>query len=239
LATRLCGGWLGAGDFALEGSGPSNIVHPQKRFYAGGANSVRGFGQSRLGPRVLSVDNPALLLSDVDQILGAACMPDEIIDLSCDGNQLNGIFLPRPIGGTRVLEGNVEIRFALGREVEVVTFGDFGQVWGADQPFAPADLEFTPGFGVRYLSPVGPIRVDLGYSFRGSELLSVVTRQIAPFSGDCALSGTNCLLVPITADVPAVIPYVETGELAVLNPEVLFGLNESRFQLHLSIGQAF
>ena len=33
-----------------------DVVHPQKRFYAGGANSVRGFAQSRLGPRVLQVD---------------------------------------------------------------------------------------------------------------------------------------------------------------------------------------
>jgi hypothetical protein len=34
------------------------------------------------------------------------------------------------------------------------------------------------------------------------------------------------------------IPYTTTGRLAVL-PSVSYGQNESRFQLHLSIGQAF
>ena len=34
------------------------------------------------------------------------------------------------------------------------------------------------------------------------------------------------------------VSYVRTSELAIL-PPVLFGDTESRFQLHLSIGQAF
>jgi len=233
LATRIRGGWVGQGEFDA-GQEVTDIVHPQKRFYAGGANSVRGFGQSRLGPRVLTVDNPTDLLNAQGERPGAECLPDEIIALTCDANGLQGIFVPRPIGGTRVIEGNVEIRFALGREFELVTFGDFGQVWGAAQTFAPADLEFTPGVGVRYLSPLGPIRVDLGYSFRGSERLSVVTEQIVPFGGTCVLEVQNDCLVVGNME----IPYALTGELAAL-PDVLFGANESRFQLHLSIGQAF
>jgi outer membrane protein insertion porin family/translocation and assembly module TamA len=236
LATRIRGGWVGWGEFDA-GQEETGIVHPQKRFYAGGANSVRGFGQSRLGPRVLAVDNPALLLSENRQTPGTACLPDEIIDLSCNAQGLRKIFVSRPIGGTRVMEGNLEIRFALGREFEFVTFGDFGQVWGADQRLDPADLEFTPGVGIRYLSPVGPIRVDVGYSFRGNEQLSVLTEQIAPFAGDCAAVRT-CVTVTDAAGVSTVIPYVKTGELAVL-PSIDFGGGESRFQLHLSIGQAF
>jgi outer membrane protein assembly factor BamA len=237
LATRLRGGWIGWGRFDV-GSGPTDIVHPQKRFYAGGANSVRGFGQSRLGPRVLAVDDPGTLLTDYRQVPGALCLPAEIIDLTCSAQDLRGIFVSRPIGGTRVIEGNLELRFALGREFEFVTFGDFGQVWGADQTFSPGDLEFTPGGGVRYLSPVGPIRVDVGYSFRGSERLAVVTKQITPYSGDCAPEPSPCVMVRDLQGVEMPFPYVLTGELALL-PDVLFGGNESRFQLHLSIGQAF
>jgi len=239
LATRLRGGWVGWGAFDVEGV-RTDIVHPQKRFYAGGANSVRGFGQSRLGSRVLAVDNPANLLSEFRQTPGAPCLPADIIAATCDSGGLRNIFVSRPIGGTRVIEGNIELRFALGREFEFVTFGDFGQVWGADQDFALEELEFTPGVGVRYLSPVGPIRVDLGYSFRGSERLSVVTRQIAPFAGACAPAPapSPCLDVRDADGTSSRIPYVQTGELAVL-PDVLFGENESRLQLHLSIGQAF
>jgi hypothetical protein len=184
---------------------------------------------------VLAVDDPAFLLAP-DTAGVPVCTPDQIIDSSCDASRAaGGIFTSRPIGGTRVVEGNVELRVAVGRDFEVVTFGDFGEVWGDGETFDLADLEFTPGVGVRYLSPIGPIRVDLGYSFRGDERLSVVTRQIAPYGGDCSVTDSPCLLVPGDA---MRIPYVETGELAVL-PSVLFGESESRFQLHLSIGQAF
>jgi outer membrane protein insertion porin family/translocation and assembly module TamA len=234
LATRIRGGWVGWGEFDA-GQEETEIVHPQKRFYAGGANSVRGFGQSRLGPRVLAVDRPARLLSEEGQTPGSACLPDEIIALSCNAQGLRKIFVSRPIGGTRVMEGNLEIRFALGREFEFVTFGDFGQVWGANQSFAPGDLEFTPGVGVRYLSPVGPIRVDVGYNFRGAERLSVLTSQITAYGGVCdpRPEVRDCLVVDGVK-----IPYVTTGELAVL-PAIDFGGNESHFQVHLSIGQAF
>ena len=232
LATRMRGGWVGWGQFDA-GQGETEIVHPQRRFYAGGANSVRGFGQSRLGPRVLAVDDPGRLLS-ADTLGGGGCLPGDIIDLSCDASALNSRYLvSRPIGGTRVMEGNIEIRFALGREFEFVTFGDFGQVWGADQTVALADLEFTPGVGIRYLSPVGPIRVDLGYSFRGSERLSVLTEQIAAFGGVCNPNVDDCVSVDGTE-----IPYFTTGELAAL-PAIDFDENERGFQLHLSIGQAF
>jgi len=233
LATRIRGGWVGSGVFDA-GEGETRIVHPQKRFYAGGANSVRGFGQSRLGPRVLAVDDPEDLLS-ADSLGGAGCTPDQIISAVCDASALDSRFIvSRPIGGTRVIEGNLELRYALGREVEVVAFGDFGQVWGAKQTFDAADLEFTPGIGVRYLSPVGPIRVDVGYNFRGSESLPVLTEQIAPYTGTCDPEiEKDCLVVDGIE-----IPYARTGVLAVL-PGIDFGENESRFQLHISIGQAF
>jgi len=210
FASRLRGGWVGWGEFDA-GQEVTSIVHPQKRFYAGGANSVRGFGQSRLGPRVLLVDDPTDLLSP--DYVGAVpeCQPDDIVGLTCDASDRTaGIYDPRPIGGTRVIEGNLEIRFGLGREFEFVTFGDFGQVWGADQTVALTDLEFTPGVGVRYLSPVGPIRVDVGYNFRGGERLAVVTQQIEAYAGDCAAPGAPaCLRVP-SGGTEVVIPCNQT-----------------------------
>jgi outer membrane protein insertion porin family/translocation and assembly module TamA len=213
LATRIRGGWVGstAGDEATD------IVPPQKRFYAGGANSVRGFGQSRLGPRVLVVGPSALVADTLEG--GAGCTVAEVVDLSCDASGVGGLD-SRATGGTRVLEGNLELRFALARDFEAVTFADFGQVWGPDQTVDMTDLEFTPGIGFRYLSPVGPIRVDLGYSFRGSEPLPVLTERIQP-------SGT------------APVGFVGTGDLTVLDPRVDYSETESRFQLHISIGQAF
>lgn len=239
VASRLRAGWVGRGRF-YGADEVIEIVHPRRRFYAGGANSVRGFAQGRLGPRVLAVDNPARLIEESSDG-GAGCAPDEIIDLTCDASTLNNRYIdPRPTGGTRVIEGNLEVRFELSRQFELVTFGDFGQAWGEDQVVDLRDLEFTPGLGARYLSPVGPIRVDVGYSFRGGEQLSVVTEQITPVLGECRTDqnpkGEDCLTV---GGEP--IPYRRTGELAVL-PPVLYGDGESfwsRLQLHISIGQAF
>src|SRR5207253_5411332 len=47
-----------------------NILHPRKRFYAGGSHSVRGFGENQLGPRVLTI--PLQTLQKHDS-LNVAC----------------------------------------------------------------------------------------------------------------------------------------------------------------------
>ncbi|MDQ3951323.1 MAG: BamA/TamA family outer membrane protein, partial [Gemmatimonadota bacterium] len=43
-----------------SGAHDLSVVHPRKRFYAGGSQSVRGFGENMLGPRVLTVDPDSL-----------------------------------------------------------------------------------------------------------------------------------------------------------------------------------
>ena len=65
-AGTFCGGWIGAGKFSLltGSSSGKEVVHPQKRFFAGGSNSVRGYAQNRLGPKVLTVSVARLLVPD-------------------------------------------------------------------------------------------------------------------------------------------------------------------------------
>jgi outer membrane protein assembly factor BamA len=53
-------GWVSplcSADQALGVAGTvgGNVLHPIKRYYAGGSHSVRGFGENQLGPRVLTV----------------------------------------------------------------------------------------------------------------------------------------------------------------------------------------
>lgn len=228
LASRLRGGWVGSGAFdELVQPGPDvTIIHPQRRFFAGGANSVRGFAQSRLGPRVLFTE-PENLLS----ALGAQCTPGDLMDLSCDaGVAEDRFFSELPTGGTRVVEGNAEVRFPLGSWLEGVAFTDFGQAWGTGEGIAVSDVQFTPGFGLRFPSPVGPIRVDLAFRPRGEQELSVITPQLRA----CDLEAEDCLLVDGNE-----IAFARTNQLALLNTPVLFLEGESRFQLHVSIGQAF
>ncbi len=218
LGARLRGGWVSPEGFIGLASG--EIVHPEKRLFAGGSNSVRGFGQNRLGPRVL-------YLEDVTKLYDPGpCTAMEVADLSCDAGQLEDKeFFPSPTGGTSLLEGSLEVRFPLvGVLWEGATFLDFGQVWDEDINPSLADLEFTPGMGVRYFSPIGPIRVDLGYRFGGGEDLLVVTQKIGLNPGEAT---------------PTVLE-----DLVVLENPVLWGAGLGpwdlrRFQLHFSIGQAF
>ena len=66
--------------------------------------------------------------------------------------------------------GNLEVRMPsplIPDRVQVAFFADAGQVWtrgatGAEQSFGT--IRITPGFGVRLASPVGPIRLDVGFN---------------------------------------------------------------------------
>ena len=241
LAARVQGGWIGAGSFALFGGGV-DIIHPQKRFYSGGANSVRGFAQNQQGPRVLTVDVTPLL-SDVSETVGPSCVPAEVMDLTCDANPLDdpAFGTPRPTGGRVLLEGGLEYRVPMGPRVEAAVFADFGRVWAEEESADASSFEVAPGFGIRYLSPIGPIRVDVGYRFRGIEDLRVVTSQIRPF--DPTMDSDEDKIIRFVNGAPERLDFVLVDELAVLGPEVAYGpdpgFSLSRFQLHLSIGQAF
>lgn len=233
FATRIRAGWVGSGGFddIVSTTRSAEIVHPQKRFYTGGANSVRGFAQSRLGPRVL-VAGPSDLL---DQSGGGrgGCTPAAVADLSCVPGDETDVF-PQPTGGTRVLEANAELRFPLVGPFEAVAFTDVGQAWGADRRLRLQDLEFTPGVGIRFPSPVGPIRLDLAYRSRGIEALSVVTERIRPYQQSIDDESDR-----IAVDGVGFIDWISTGQLAVLDAPFGFGANDRGFQLHVSIGQAF
>jgi outer membrane protein insertion porin family/translocation and assembly module TamA len=240
FAARIRAGWVSSGSFTFL-LGPSEVIPPQKRFYSGGANSVRGFAQNQLGPRVLTVD-PAALLFPVGGTGVIPCTPDQVMDLSCNANPVrNSTFgTPRPTGGDIVLEGSLEYRMTLGRSVELALFTDFGRIWTEPGAAKVSRLEISPGLGFRYLSPAGPIRMDVGYRFRGIVPLQVVTAQIRAFEeGD----DPNDRIRGTIGDREVPIDYIATEELAVLDPRVLYGprsgFDWSRFQLHFSIGQAF
>ncbi len=143
----------------FEGNVSSDaIVHPQKRFFGGGPQSVRGFGLNLLGPTVLVLEE-----SDCD---GYASLPE------CAQDVPPTTFNERPLGGNAVFEGSIEARFRAGDRWSVAGFVDFGQVWKNVDDRAP--LVATPGAGVRFSSPVGPLRLDVGYNPTGQKLKPAV-----------------------------------------------------------------
>jgi len=117
-------------------------VPPEHRFYGGGANSIRGFGQNELGPVV------------------------RVIEADSSGSVVDT--LPSASGGTDLVLANVEWRSPLpgfGGRVQWSVFLDVGQVFDRKDDVAQdPGLRFTPGVGLRFITGVGPIRLDVGYN---------------------------------------------------------------------------
>lgn len=105
-----------------------------KRFFLGGASSVRGWGRLEVSP-------------------------------------LSGFGLP--IGGLSMIEGSTEVRLPLFGKLGGVAFLDVGNVSSEPWDFSVRDLRFAAGPGVRYLTPVGPVRVDFGYQLNQIDNLRV------------------------------------------------------------------
>jgi outer membrane protein assembly complex protein YaeT len=233
-AARLRGGWARA-----TGADSTLGVHPQKRFFAGGPNSVRGYAQYRLGPKLLTVDAANRLARPIEEG-GAGCSAQSINDGSCDAGPLADampdIFNVQPVGGAVLVEGNIEVRFPVFRDrIRGAAFIDFGQVWPDQDDPGLDGLAWTPGFGVRYFSAVGPIRVDIGYNPQGAERVPVVTTEVE----HCPAGQPPEEIEPGT--VYDFRDLCNTRTLRSLEP-VSWQPRETwfdRLQLHFSIGQAF
>jgi outer membrane protein assembly complex protein YaeT len=68
---------------------------------------------------------------------------------------------PEPIGGRALFESSVELRFPISGNLSGAMFVDAGNVWSDPGEMAVGDLKYTPGAGIRYRTPVGPIRLDV------------------------------------------------------------------------------
>lgn len=119
-----------------------------ERFFGGGADSLRAFPYNQAGPRDLG----NALVSG-----GANSQPTGF-----------------PLGGNALLFNNVELRFPLlGENIQGVFFHDMGNVYSSlgNLSFRShqrdlKDFDYAAqavGFGIRYRTPVGPVRLDLAY----------------------------------------------------------------------------
>ena len=129
VANRLRMGTIDALGTNLEVSVPF-----YRRFFLGGASSLRGWGRFEVSP-------------------------------------LSGSGLP--IGGHTMFEGSSEVRLPLVGKFGGVGFVDYGNVWPNSWDFNLNDLLVAVGPGLRYLTPVGPMRVDFGYQLRREENLLI------------------------------------------------------------------
>jgi len=151
----------------IAGTTSQEIPLPE-RFFAGGGTSLRGFGLNQAGPR--------------DPVTGF------------------------PIGGTAEVIFNQEIRFPMrlpyvGNRLGGAVFYDAGNVFSdvghitlRTSPSAVStktgDLNYfshTIGYSFRYGTPIGPVRLDLGYQLNPAKFLftnslgAVTTGQLPHF----------------------------------------------------------
>src|SRR6184192_1572004 len=120
------------------------FVPPDQRFYGGGPNSVRGYARNELGPRVYF----------------------RTIQVDVSGDTTYGNLQASATGGNAIFVANVEFRFPtplFPDRMRVAVFADVGQVWERDDPTVRG-VRFTPGVGVRFVTPLGPVRLDAAYA---------------------------------------------------------------------------
>lgn len=105
-----------------------------RRFFAGGSSSVRGWNARELGS-----------------------MPDELI-------QLGGNFILEGSAEMRVshFQGYGNIWFIKLENLLGVYFLDIGNVWDDVTKFQVSDIAAAAGFGIRYETFFGPFRIDYG-----------------------------------------------------------------------------
>ncbi len=192
FAWRVQGGIIVPPD--LGGTAQSlRYVPPEERFYGGGPNSVRGYGQNELGPivRVIetrTVDNETI----VDTLRSAS-------------------------GGNALALANVEYRLplpVLAGRLEAALFVDAGQVIERGAARTYPGLRIAPGVGIRFVTAIGPIRLDVGYNGYGPSRGPLYER-------------VGSQLVLLDDDYPG------EGD-PVPQPSFL-----DRLRLHFSVGQAF
>jgi outer membrane protein assembly factor BamA len=127
-------------------------IPPAERFYAGGANSVRGFGQNQLGP-VVRVLDPAVVDTTI-VFQDSAAVAAGVITAATGGNSL--------------LIANAELRFPLpgfGGRLGGALFMDMGELIERGATLIDlSEMRFTPGAGIRIATPIGPVRLDVAYN---------------------------------------------------------------------------
>ncbi|HLJ50401.1 MAG TPA: POTRA domain-containing protein [Bryobacteraceae bacterium] len=186
---------------APPGISAAESVPLPERFFAGGADSLRAFPYNQAGPRDLGTP----LVSG-----GMASAPTGF-----------------PLGGNALFINNVEMRFPfIGDNIQGVFFHDMGNVYSSignlSLRFSQKNLQDfdyavqAVGFGIRYRTPVGPIRLDLAYSINPPSFVG--------------FSGTPVQLLQCNPGLPSSqLPgYCQPTQQ-----------NTGHFQFFFSIGQAF
>lgn len=162
-------------DASQDSATLEDLVRDQHRllfraFYSGGPSSNRGYPYQRIGPQ-----------GTIGFLIPSG--------VNCQGeiSEVRATCI-RPLGGFSMWEASAEIRYHAFKSWSFVAFIDASDVDAQVASFSLAEPHISVGPGVRYLSPVGPIRVDLGYRVPGMQHIRDLSNehpdvaQIAPYN---------------------------------------------------------
>ncbi|MEO6599376.1 MAG: POTRA domain-containing protein [Polyangiaceae bacterium] len=118
---------------------PGSQTYPDRLFFMGGVDSLRGFLQDSLVPQDIA---------------------KRLLDPS-SGLSLNDVVIR---GGDIFFNPRAELRIPLGGSVETAVFMDAGNLWTDPARVEPFDLRYAVGTGLRIATPIGPLVFDYGFN---------------------------------------------------------------------------
>ena len=176
LAARAIGSEIGFVKTFAQGFVYRRLPGRRATVFAGGVRVGLARGFDREVPAVDEDGNPILGPDGQPVIQVVTDLPASERffaggDTSVRGYALDRLGIPLqtidengfPTGGHAVIVANAELRVPVFGGFGAVGFMDAGQVFNRVSDFDFGEIQPTAGLGLRYLSPIGPIRVDLGF----------------------------------------------------------------------------
>jgi outer membrane protein assembly factor BamA len=174
LASRATVGFLfpmnyGAAAKAANGSNPGSANEAAwtrdveliylRGFFSGGPSSNRGYPLYGVGPHgSVPFFNPGLQA----QALAASCVPGS--------STYDALRCAVPLGGLSLWEASIELRFPIYEPLGGATFCDASDVSPDTFNIRLDHPHLSCGIGLRYDTPIGPVRLDVGLRIPGAQL---------------------------------------------------------------------
>jgi outer membrane protein insertion porin family/translocation and assembly module TamA len=128
-------------------------------FFGGGPGSNRGYALREIGPHgLVPFYNPG----QTDEEVAGACPTNP-----ADAGAPRPAICDLPLGGFSLWEASAELRFPLLGPLRGATFVDMGDVSPYRARLRWDRLHLSAGLGLRYSTPIGPVRFDVGYRIPG------------------------------------------------------------------------
>jgi outer membrane protein assembly complex protein YaeT len=153
--------------FPIESA--SRTIIP-KRFFLGGATTVRGFAEEEM----VAQDLRGGLADQANHCASSIAAGNQAGQAGCTGvgHDLAGGKLAISEGGEAYMLVKGELRIGLSKSVELGLFIDLGNLWANPANYRLLDLRPSAGSGLRFVTPVGPAALDVGFNLAPDERIN-------------------------------------------------------------------